>query len=393
MTVLSAAEQPLLDEAVREFEHAYGRPPSVAAIAPGRVNLIGDHTDYTDGLCLPFAIDRYVAIVGAPAQHAHTRLRSTQSSDMETIELSPAPLPIVGNWSDYVRGVIEGLRDHDVHAPPMDMMIHSNLPTGAGLSSSAALEVGVAHFLLAAAGQERSNATIVALTQQAEHRYAGVPCGTMDQFSVANGVAGAFMMLDNRSLTAQTVVPADRDLGYLVVNSGVSHDLADGGYADRRSGCEAAEQALGKSLRDTTLAELASVVTDPTAFKRATHVISENARVTAMVSALETGNRDRIAALMYAGHQSLRDDFENSVPEIDLLVALASDMRSDGVVGARMTGGGFGGAVIVPAAVDTITQIADALTEQYRKATQIDASWLVVTPSAGARNITEALSS
>ena len=272
-------------------------------------------------------------------------------------------------------------------------MIDSDLPSGAGLSSSAALEVGAAHLLLAATGKHLPTANIVSLAQQAAHRYAGVPCGTRDQFSVANGVHGALMMLDNRSLTADLVTPADEDLAFLVIDSGVKHDLSDGGYGARRADCEAAQVALGKSLRDVSVADLERAELGDVPRRRALHVVTENARVKDMVVALEHGDRELMAELMYAGHASLRDDFQNSVSEVDLLVALASDLHDEGVIGARMTGGGFGGAVIVPAIEAQVEHVAGVLSNRYAQATGITARTLVVHPSAGARSISEALKS
>ncbi|MEM7610578.1 MAG: galactokinase [Pseudomonadota bacterium] len=378
----------LLADARSAFAEHYGEQPQVAGIAPGRVNLIGEHTDYTDGLCMPFAIDRHVVVFAAIGSVGDDTLHlaSTQNDKRASFDLLQDPLPIPQGWTKYVAGVAQGLRAAGIDVKPARLLVHSDLPVGAGLSSSAALEVASALAILRLSGQHMSDTELVHLAQQAEHRYAGVPCGVMDQFSVVHGRQGNMLVLDTRRESAVPATFPDDELALTLIDSGIRHELDDGSYARRRLECEAAEAELGKSLRDASTAEVARIA-DTAIRRRARHVIGENQRVVDMAAALADRDHRQIGSLMFASHASMRDDFEASCPETDLLVALASDKVTQGVVGARMTGGGFGGSVIVVTARDAANDLVEAITRKYAEATGINARILAVSPSDGAHAI------
>lgn len=386
MTADLAAQIALTREANAAFTQAFGQPATLAAYSPGRVNFIGEHTDYTDGLAMPFAIDRYVSVVARPRGHNAnaTRLCSTMNNQEITIGQDAASLQPVDDWSTYVRGVLSGLASVDIRPPALDILVHSNLPSGAGLSSSAALEVACIYLFLAAADTTLPAEKIMQLAQRAEHDFANVPCGMLDQFSVVNGQQNQMLLFDSRSLTGEPIPMAGDDLCFLVIDSKVSHALTDGAYAQRRSELDMVESAVGKSLRDTDLDEVESATDDPTLRVRAKHVINENARVLSMQRALASADWKTVGGLLYDGHASLRDDFEVSCSETDIIVALASRLAARGVIGARMTGGGFGGSVIALVHQSGAADIATTISDQYYQSTGIRTTPLVVTPSQGA---------
>ena len=301
--------------------------------APGRVNLIGDHTDHTGGLVLPLAIDLGTTVVGSPGGDVVT-LHSALEAEPAVVALDVAdPAGVSPSWARYVAGVVAELR------PPTGFTgtVDTTLPVGGGLSSSAALEVAVALAL----GFSGSPLELARLCQRAEQRASGVPCGIMDQLASAAGVAGHALRIDCTSLSV-TAVPVPHDLEVLVVDSGQRRALATSAYADRAGACEAAQALLGP-LASASLDAVASLP-DEVVRRRARHVVTENARVDQMVAAMAADDRAGIAATMTASHASLRDDFEVSTPELDALVRRLATVR--GVVGARLTGAGFGGCVV-----------------------------------------------
>ncbi|MEN7341674.1 MAG: galactokinase [Pseudomonadota bacterium] len=374
---------------MRFFSRRFGGKASFAAFAPGRANFIGEHTDYTDGLCMPFAVDRHLLVLAAKNDTAHTiRLSSTHVDTSADVRLDEGKLEPSSDWSTYIRGVVQELRDVGIEAPPLDILVHSTLPGGAGLSSSAALEVATIHVVLASLGRELPGEDIMLIAQRAEHRFAGVPCGLLDQFSVVAGRANKLLLFDSRDKTGEPVHMADTALSMVIVNSMVAHSLVDGEYAERREQCEAVEKQLGKSLRDATLADLDAHVASPLLNRRGRHIITENQRVLDMRDALARGDRQRIGALLFEGHASLRDDYETSCAETDLLVALASNLTASGVIGARMTGGGFGGSVLVVADSDQAANVGEILCERYDEATGLQTEALIVTPADGAGVLT-----
>ena len=303
------------------------------AHAPGRVNLIGDHTDYTGGLVLPMAIDRRTTVEGAPGGDV-VELRSEAEPEVARVPLTVGdPASVEPAWARYVAGVVAELRP----ARGLRGVVRSDVPLGAGLSSSAALEVAVALAL----GFDGERRALAALCQRAEQRASGVPCGIMDQLTAVAGVEGHALLIECDTLAVTPVrLPASLDV--VVVHSGERRALAGSEYAARRADCEAAAEAIGP-LRAATLADV-EAIEDPRLRRRARHVVTENARVAAFAGALAVGDAAGAGALMLESHASLRHDFDVSTAALDALVARLSE--TPGVHGARLTGAGFGGCVV-----------------------------------------------
>jgi galactokinase len=336
-----------------EGDDAVSVPP-VRAFAPGRVNLIGDHTDHTGGLALPLAIDLGTTVTGRTDDGAFVRLRSSAEAEVAVVPLDvPDPSSVAPAWARYVAGVVAELRP----TRGFEGEIHTTLPVGAGLSSSAALELSVALAL----GFAGPAAALAALGQRAEQRASGVPCGIMDQLTSATGVAGHALLIDFTTLVVEPV-PVPGDLEVVVVHSGQARTLVGSAYGERRRACEEAARIIGP-LRAATPADVAAI-DDPVLRRRARHVVTENRRVAAFADALRSGDPAVAGALMGESHASLRDDFEVSTPALDALVARLAGRA--GVYGARLTGAGFGGCAV-------------ALTEPGA----LDEGW-VVSASAGA---------
>lgn len=305
----------------------------IRAWAPGRVNLIGEHTDHTGGLVLPMAIDLGTTVTGTRGGDA-VHLRSTVEPEAAIVPWDLAdPAGVAPGWARYVAGVVAELRP----AQGFTGTVATTLPVGAGLSSSAALELAVALAL----GFDGDALALARLGQRAEQRASGVPCGIMDQLASAAGVDGHALRIDCTTF-AVTPVALPPAVEVVVVDSGQRRDLVSSAYAERAAACQAAQAAIGP-LRDVTLADV-DQLTDPVIRRRARHVVTENARVEQMVVALATDDRAQMADAMEASHASLRDDFEVSTPELDALVTRLT--ATDGVIGARLTGAGFGGCAV-----------------------------------------------
>jgi galactokinase len=390
---LSPHLQRLVTAAEEDFGHRFGRPPRWIAAAPGRVNLIGEHTDYNDGFVLPMAIDRHVVIAADRDPSATTPVRVYSIAMQRWGLFSPAhpPSPPPADWDSYVHGVTAGFRALGHDPSPFAAVIHSDVPLGGGLSSSAALEVAMATLLEAMTGLRLDPLQKALLCQKAEHEYAHVPCGIMDQCSSVMGRAGMVLLLDCRARTVHHVPLTDPDVVALIVDSRVSRELAAGEYAIRRRQCEEATRALGvTSLRDVTLAQLDGHQDRLTEvlFRRARHVVTENQRTREAAAALQRGDWETVGRLMYSSHASLRDDYEVSSDGLDLLVQLAQQLGPDGgVIGARMTGGGFGGCIIALIRADRFENVTEALATSYYQKTGRSASLFATTPAEGARVI------
>ncbi len=322
------------------FRRVFGTPPEAVAQAPGRVNLLGEHTDYNDGFVLPTPLPYRTRVEAARAEG----VVDAYSASFGERRARPLEAPPQGDWLDYVAGCLHALRTAGHAVPGARLYITSRLPMGAGLASSAALEVAVLRALCALYRLDLDDRALAQLAQRAEATYVGVRCGVMDQMVASLGRKDHALFLDTRTLEVAHV-PLPAGVRVAVVDSGVPRRLAEAGYNQRRSECEAAARALGvPALRDLTPADLPRLEALPAPLaRRARHVITENARVLEGLEALKRGDAARFGALMLASHASLRDDFEVSTPELDALVALALEA---GALGARLTGAGFGGAIV-----------------------------------------------
>jgi galactokinase len=381
----------LADFAAKEFTKQYGRPPRWIAAAPGRVNVIGEHTDYNDGFVLPMAIDRYTVVAAGPAANgaAKIQLRSTAESGAVSIDLSQPLRPSAkGTWSNYPVGVVAGFLARGCKVSGFDALVHSTVPLGGGLSSSAALEVSTATLLEAMTGQKLDPVDKALLCQKAEHDYASVPCGIMDQFISVMGKENHLLLLDCRSRKPELVPMVDAQVALLVINTNVKHELAGGEYAQRRAQCEQAAKILGlASLRDATAQRLegARGKMEDVVFRRARHVIGEIERTVHAAEGVRASNWPTVGQLMYASHASLRDDYEVSCPELDAVVEIAGGIGvRGGVYGCRMTGGGFGGCAVALVRADAVKAISDQLAAEYERRTKIKPSLFVSRPAAGA---------
>ncbi len=333
--------------------------------APGRVNLIGEHTDYNDGFVLPLAIDRRTRVAAGPRSDQVVTVRSRQSGDEARFGLDTRPRE-VGGWAAYVAGVVWAMREQGHRVSGVDLDVDGDVPLGAGLSSSASLECAVAVALADLAGLDLDRTTLARIAQRAENDYVGMPSGVMDQMASMHGQAGHLMLIDTRSLSVEQV-PLDLDaarLCLLVIDTAAAHQLVDGGYASRRRECEAAAAALGvRALRDASVDDLERIH-DPLLRRRARHVVTENARVLQVVGLLRDGGARRIGAALSASHASLRDDFDVSTDELDVVVDTALEA---GALGARLTGGGFGGSAIALTDLEAAERITDRVGEAFSR--------------------------
>jgi len=374
-----------------EFQKKYGRPPRWIVAAPGRVNIIGEHTDYNDGFVFPMAIERYTVIAAdRPAKDTNLiQLRSTLGDQPATIDLSKPLKPFPkGVWANYPAGVIAGFLARGLNPGGFDALIHSNVPLGGGLSSSAALEVATATLLEIITGKKLDPVEKALLCQKAEHDYAGMPCGIMDQFISVMGRENQVLLLDCRSRKSELVPMTDPSVAVLIINTNVKHELTGSEYPARRKQCEAAAKILGvPSLRDATpdALELAKTKMDKVVFRRARHVISEIERTVHAAEGVRASNWPTVGQLMYASHRSLRDDYEVSCKELDTIVEIAESIGlKGGMIGCRMTGGGFGGCTVALVKSDAIEAISKKIAADYKKKTGIEPTIFVSRPAAGA---------
>lgn len=379
----------LADYTTREFERLYGQPPRWLAAAPGRVNVIGEHTDYNDGFVLPMAIERYTIVAAAPSRELNLVLRSTSETAPATFDpvqpFKPGPK---GSWYNYPLGVLAGFRDLGQRIPPLDVLVHSTVPLGGGLSSSAALEVSTATMLEAVTGKKLDPVEKALLCQKAEHQYAGMPCGIMDQFISVMGRENHLLLLDCRSRETQLVPMTDPSVSVLITNTNVKHELTGGEYAQRRAQCEEAAKIMGlRSLRDATASLLESSKSrlDEVVYRRARHVVGEIARTPEAARHIQASAWAKAGQLMYDSHYSLKDDYEVSCPELDAVVEIARSIGPDGgVIGCRMTGGGFGGCAVALVRADAVDRIAAQIAREYEAKTGIQPSLFVSRPASGA---------
>jgi len=376
------------ERVLRAHRQRFGQEGHIFA-APARVNLIGEHTDYTGGFVMPMAIDfRTVAVVSA-REDGRAVFYSANYDEEVGFEIARLKRTPGGNWSDYPSGVLWSLREEGVAVPGFSMSLAGDVPLGAGLSSSASIEVATAMALLGHVRKELPLEKVATLCRRAENEYVGAKSGIMDQFAVAGCVANRAMLLDCRSLEFQ-LLPLPDQVRVVICNSMVKHAVATGEYGDRSAEVEAGQAVLRrerpgvKLLRDATLEDLEACrhLMSPASFKRCRHIITENARVMEARKALLAGDMERFGALMVEAHVSVRDDFAASCEEVDVLVAIA--MQQAECFGARITGGGFGGCSVNVVRADAAEQFVATLRREYAVKTGIAADCFVCTPSDGA---------
>ena len=377
------------------FEARFGAAPHGVWAAPGRVNVIGEHTDYNEGFVLPFAIDKRAMTAvrlreGSLRNDSRIRLLSTYG-DQGIVDADAAALVpgAVKGWAKYPLGVVWALQQHGLDIPGFDLLLDSDVPLGAGLSSSHAIECAVVTALNELTGAGLTAEEMVTLTHHAENAFVGAPTGIMDQSASLRGASGHAVFLDCRDQSVELVPFQAQDAGLvlLVIDTRVAHSHADGGYASRRASCELGAEVLGvKALRDVAVADLeeAGGLLDPVTFRRVRHVVTENDRVLQAVDTLRSQGPARIGPLLDASHASMRDDFEISCPELDLAVDTA---RRHGALGARMTGGGFGGSAIALTPVRDEQQVRDAVVRAFADAGFTAPDIFTVTPAAGAERL------
>ncbi len=378
----------------QKFRELYGTAAQVYR-APGRVNLIGEHTDYNDGFVMPAAIEFATWVAAAPRLDRKLAIYSENFAEGVEFDLDESNATARQHWSDYVRGVAVTLQQSSYLLRGTNLLIRSDVPMGAGLSSSAAIEVATGYALLDTAGQTIDRIALAKLCQRAENEFVGLRSGIMDQFVSCNGSRGHALLLDCRTLEYR-LLPLPQDARLVICNTMVKHSLASGAYNQRRAECEMGVQHLQqflphiRALRDVTLAELAQhrgALTD-VVYRRCHHVISENERVLASVTALEQRDFVAFGHLMNESHESLRDDYDVSCVELNTMVRVAR--AAEGVYGARMTGGGFGGCTINLVQAEKVEEFQQVIAQGYQRATGYTPEIYVCSAAAGVGQVDDA---
>jgi galactokinase len=374
----------------RDFRQVYGQEPHISR-APGRVNLIGEHTDYNEGFVMPAAIDFYTSVAIAPRSDTKVNIRSQSFDDALSFDLNDGFRP-QHNWSDYVIGVIDQIKRAGECLHGADILVHGEVPIGAGLSSSAAIEVAVAFALLNAKHVSIDRKKLALLCQRAENEFVGMRCGIMDQFISCNGRRDHALMLDCRSLEFK-LLPLAPTTRMVICNTMVKHQHASGEYNQRRADCEEGVQILReslpsiRSLRDVSPEQLEQhrEKLPPVIYRRCRHVVTENARVERAAEMLQANNLQTFGELMGESHRSLRDDYEVSSRELDTMVEIAG--KQPGVYGARMTGGGFGGCTINLVASEHAEAFRKHITAKYEAATGLKPDVYITTAADGVASV------
>ena len=367
--------------------------------APARVNLIGEHTDYNDGFVMPAAIDFHTWVAAAPRDDLLLVVHSVEFGETEKFNLTTDSQTPKKHWSDYVAGVAFELRNAGIPVSGASLLVHGNVPLGSGLSSSASLEMATAYALtsLAGADPDRDRTQLALLCQRAENHFVGARCGIMDQFIAAHGQVEHALMLDCRSLQYE-LLPLPRGISLVICNTMVKHELASGEYNTRRRQCEEGAARLRgalpgiRALRDVRPEQLEhnAELLPREIYKRCRHVVTENERVLQMAAALRDSNLAAVGRLMFDSHQSLRDDYQVSCNELDAMVDIASALP--GVIGARMTGGGFGGCTINLVEDDKVKTFRGAVAAEYQRRTGTVPEVYVTKASDGASELTDGAS-
>jgi len=378
-----------VDALQRAFSERFWRPVEHVVRAPGRVNLIGEHTDYNDGFVLPVAIERDMMVALAPRADREVNLYSLDFGEAATFSLDEMRKDEEHAWSNYARGVAQELQQAGVSLVGLDAVTQGNVPIGAGLSSSAAFEVAMALAFILAAGAPLDRVQVALIAQRAENRFVGMQCGIMDQFVSALGEAGHALFIDTRDLSHRAV-PLPEGVRVVICDTMTRRGLVGSAYNERRRQCEEAVRILQsvlpgiRALRDVTAGDLARYghLLPPVVLKRARHVVTENARVLDAIRALEAGRPEEFGRLMDASHASLRDDFEVSSPELNLMVEVARG--APGCLGARMTGAGFGGATVNLVREGQVPAFVEAVGAGYQARTGLKPEITVTRAAAGA---------
>lgn len=372
----------LHDRVIASFSASFGDSPDLVVRAPGRVNLIGEHTDYNDGFVLPCAIGPSTMVAAGKRDDREVQIIAADfGDDTDSFSLDAIGRSEQG-WANYVRGMVDALQRAGYSLSGAKLAIAGNLPKGAGLSSSASLEVAVGQAMLALAGTDIDRTRLAQIAQAAECDFVGTKCGIMDQLISAQGTAGNALLIDCRTL-GLTDAPIPDEVAIMIVHSGVTRGLVEGHYNERRRQCEAAAAAMGiAALRDADLAMLEAAGLDPVTHARARHVITENQRTLDAVAALARSDLQTLGELMALSHASMRDDFEITVPAIDQLVAILQEAIGD-EGGARMTGGGFGGACVAMLRSDRVDAVRRLVETRYATPDGGEPLIMVERPSSG----------
>ena len=371
-------------------EHFNGQPRVFCA--PGRVNLIGEHTDYNDGFVFPMALEDYTTAAVSPRDDRALKIWSENMAEMITVDLDKNESRR-GHWSDYIAGIARMLELDSFRLPGANIYLESNVPVGAGLSSSAALEISSALALLSTVNGEMSNAELAKVGQRAENQFVGMNCGIMDQFISVHGEKDHALFLDCRTLDYQQVPLPSAQIRVVICNTMVKHELGSSEYNKRRAECEHGVRIMSadfpgiKALRDVSLQQFQKVKNKlpDIVRKRCRHVISEDERTLESIDALNKNDLHRFGKLMNASHDSLRDDYQVSCKELDIMVEEARALP--GVLGARMTGGGFGGCTVNLVKIDQVENFCVEIEKRYQRATGIKPKIYVSSPSQGAHEI------
>jgi galactokinase len=375
---------------VAEFTERYGTAPRLFS-APGRVNIIGEHTDYNDGFVLPMAINRRTFVAIAPREDRVVSVAAVVLNDATEFKIDECADLSAHQWAKYVAGVTWTLKKHGLALRGADIMIDSDVPIGGGLSSSAALEVATGRALTTIADATIAPKELALAAQKAEHDFVGAKVGIMDQLTATLGREQHALLIDCRSLAIREISLANLNAAIVVCNTNVKHELASSAYNQRRAECEEAVEVLSqrlpgiRALRDVTIADFQKYEKElpQPVRRRGRHVVTENDRTLKAAQALECGDRHQLGELMMQSHESLRTDYEVSCRELDLMVEIAS--RYEGVFGARMTGGGFGGCTINIVSDDQVESFTQTVAEEYRATTDIDPDVYVVKGDDGAQ--------
>ncbi len=390
---LIAMLHPIITQARDAFTSVFEGQADVTVQAPGRVNLIGEHTDYNEGFVFPSAIDRWVVVAARSRVDSRVRIYSAMHEEVAEFQVDDV-LVAQGNWADYPKGVVREFQKLGHSLYGFDAAIVGNVPMGAGLSSSAAVEMAVGKGLVVLNRIEINGPDLALLGQRAENHFVGVNCGIMDQFISANGRAGHALFLDCRDLSFELVPLFGDGVQIVICNSGVTRGLTDSAYNDRRSACESGVSLLAgamgadlRALRDVSM-EMLDVyggALSGTVLRRCRHVITENERTQRAVALLKDGDLWGFGQLMVVSHESLRDDYEVSGEELDLLVEIA--LNVPGVLGARMTGAGFGGCTVNVVERDAVPALTDAINERYSRTTGLTPEIYVCSAVNGAEQV------